>query len=52
MPMRRGIKSKKEVTTKTPRKMFLIENPLKKKKNTQYCTSILRKSTQFFGPKH
>jgi hypothetical protein len=32
MPMRRGVKSQKEAATKTPRKIFLIANPFKKKK--------------------
>jgi hypothetical protein len=31
MPMRTSIKSRKEAAMKTPRKFFLIENPLKKK---------------------
>jgi hypothetical protein len=31
--MRRGIKYKKEATTKTPRQLFLIENPFKKKEH-------------------
>jgi hypothetical protein len=33
MPMRRGVKSRKEAATKTPRKIFLIANPFKKKKH-------------------
>jgi hypothetical protein len=32
MPMRRGVKSRKEATTKTPRQFFLIANPFKKRK--------------------
>jgi hypothetical protein len=32
MPMRRGVKSRKEVATKTLREFFLIENPLKKRR--------------------
>jgi hypothetical protein len=31
MPMRRGVKSRKEAATKTPMHFFLITNPFKKK---------------------
>jgi hypothetical protein len=34
MPMRTGVKSRKEAATKTPRNFFLIANPFKKKKKT------------------
>jgi hypothetical protein len=34
MPMRTGVKSRKEAPTKTPRNFFLIANPFKKRRKT------------------